>query len=99
MCLKGIVMVVMEECKNQVFVVDIMGVEQIFRMGDGDVVLVFCCVMGLMLVDGKFIYVCGLGECYLLMQLNGVLVLSFDLMCNVILLDLFLLGIIESLFV
>lgn len=50
-----------------------------------------------MLVDGKFIYVCGLGECYLSIQLNGMMVLSLDFMCLVVLFDLFLLSIIESL--
>ena len=62
--LKGTATAVMEERKNQAFVADIMGAEQISRTGDSDAASALRRVTGLTLVDGKFIYVRGLGERY-----------------------------------
>ncbi len=95
--LKGTATAVMEERKNQAFVADIMGAEQISRTGDGDAASALRRVTGLTLVDGKFIYVRGLGERYSSTQLNGASVPSPDPTRNVIPLDLFPSGIIESL--
>ena len=87
----------MEERKNQAFVADIMGAEQISRTGDSDAASALRRVTGLTLVDGKFIYVRGLGERYSSTQLNNTTVPSPDPTRNVIPLDLFPSGIIESL--
>ncbi len=95
--LKGTATAVIEERKNQAFVADIMGAEQISRTGDGDAASALRRVTGLTLVDGKFIYVRGLGERYSSTQLNGASVPSPDPTRNVIPLDLFPSGIIESL--
>ncbi|RDV28064.1 TonB-dependent receptor [Alteromonas aestuariivivens] len=95
--LKGTATAVMEERKNQAFVADIMGAEQISRTGDSDAASALRRVTGLTLVDGKFIYVRGLGERYSSTQLNGAAVPSPDPTRNVIPLDLFPSDIIESL--
>ncbi|WP_100643820.1 TonB-dependent receptor domain-containing protein [Alteromonas facilis] len=95
--LKGTATAVLEERKNQAFVADILGAEQISRTGDGDAASALRRVTGLTLVDGKFIYVRGLGERYSSTQLNGASVPSPDPTRNVIPLDLFPSDIIESL--
>lgn len=95
--LKGTATAVLEERKQQAFVADIMGAEQISRSGDSDAASALRRVTGLTLVDGKFIYVRGLGERYSSTQLNGAAVPSPDPTRSVIPLDLFPSGIIESL--
>jgi len=95
--LKGTATAVLEERKQQAFVADIMGAEQISRSGDSDAAAALRRVTGLTLVDGKFIYVRGLGERYSSTQLNGAAVPSPDPTRSVIPLDLFPSGIIESL--
>lgn len=95
--LKGTASAVMEERKNQAFVADILGAEQISRTGDSDAASALRRVTGLTLVDGKFIYVRGLGERYSSTQLNGASVPSPDPTRTVIPLDLFPAPIIESL--
>ncbi|MGQ8364897.1 TonB-dependent receptor domain-containing protein [Glaciecola sp. 1036] len=95
--LKGTATAVLEERKNQAFVADILGAEQISRTGDSDAAAALRRVTGLTLVDGKFIYVRGLGERYSSTQLNASSVPSPDPTRNVIPLDLFPSQIIESL--
>lgn len=95
--LKGTASAVIEERKNQAFVADILGAEQIARTGDSDAAAALRRVTGLTLVDGKFIYVRGLGERYSSTQLNGASVPSPDPTRTVIPLDLFPATIIESL--
>ncbi|TMP39354.1 TonB-dependent receptor domain-containing protein [Pseudoalteromonas rubra] len=95
--LKGSASAVIEERKNQAFVADIMGAEQISRTGDSDAASALRRVTGLSLVNDKFIYVRGLGERYSSVRLNGAQVPSPDLTRNVIPLDIFPSSIIESL--
>lgn len=95
--LKGTASAVMDERKNQAFVADILGAEQIARTGDSDAASALRRVTGLTLVDGKFIYIRGLGERYSSTQLNGAAVPSPDPTRTVIPLDMFPAGIIESL--
>ncbi|CAD5291053.1 TonB-dependent receptor [Alteromonas sp. 38] len=95
--LKGTATAVMQERQNQAFVADIMGADQIARTGDGDAAAALRRVTGLTLVDGKFIYVRGLGERYSSTQLNGMTVPSPDPTRSVVPLDLFPSSIIESL--
>jgi outer membrane receptor protein involved in Fe transport len=95
--LKGTATAVLEERKNQAFVADILGAEQIARTGDGDAASALRRVTGLTLVDGKYIYVRGLGERYSSTQLNGMGVPSPDPTRSVVSLDLFPSDIIESL--
>ncbi|WP_133468360.1 TonB-dependent receptor domain-containing protein [Paraglaciecola marina] len=70
-------------------VVDILGIEQISRAGDSNIADALRRVPGLTLVDGKFIYIRGLGERYQNVTLNGAAVPSPDLTRNVIPLDIF----------
>ncbi|TDP39121.1 TonB-dependent receptor [Idiomarina aquatica] len=95
--LQGSAAAVVQERKEQAFVADIMGAEQISRTGDSDAAAALRRVTGLTLVDGKFIYVRGLGERYSSTQLNGMSVPSPDPTRAVIPLDLFPADIIESL--
>ncbi|MCG7559969.1 MULTISPECIES: TonB-dependent receptor plug domain-containing protein [Pseudoalteromonas] len=95
--LQGSAAAVIEERKNQAFVADILGAEQLSRTGDSDVASALRRVTGLTLVDGKFIYVRGLGERYSSARLNGAAVPSPDLTRNVVPLDIFPSSIIESL--
>lgn len=95
--LQGTATAVIEERKEQAFVADILGAEQISRTGDSDAASALRRVTGLTLVDGKFIYVRGLGERYSSARLNGAAVPSPDLSRNVIPLDIFPANIIESL--
>jgi TonB-dependent receptor len=95
--LKGSASAVMQERQNQAFVADILGAEQIARTGDSDAASALKRVTGLTLVDGKFIYVRGLGERYSSTELNSMSVPSPDPTRSVIPLDLFPSSIIESL--
>lgn len=95
--LKGTASAVLQERQDQAFVADIMGAEQISRTGDGDAAAALRRVTGLTLVDGKFIYVRGLGERYSSTQLNSMLVPSPDPTRSVVPLDLFPSDVIESL--
>ncbi|MEP2651902.1 MAG: TonB-dependent receptor [Paraglaciecola sp.] len=70
-------------------VVDILGIDQISRAGDSNIADALRRVPGLTLVDGKFIYIRGLGERYQNVTLNGAAVPSPDLTRNVIPLDIF----------
>lgn len=95
--LKGTASAVIQERKAQAFVADILGAEQLSRTGDSDAASALRRVTGLTLVNGKFIYVRGLGERYSSTRLNGANVPSPDLTRNVVPLDIFPAGIIESL--
>ncbi|MBQ4833360.1 TonB-dependent receptor [Pseudoalteromonas sp. MMG010] len=95
--LKGSAGAVLQERQNQAFVADIMGADQISKTGDGDAASALRRVTGLTLVDGKFIYVRGLGERYSSTQLNNMYVPSPDPTRSVVPLDLFPSDIIESL--
>ncbi|MDP4982942.1 TonB-dependent receptor plug domain-containing protein [Pseudoalteromonas tunicata] len=94
--LQGSAAAVIEERKNQAFVADILGAEQLSRTGDSDAASALRRVTGLTLVDGKFIYVRGLGERYSSARLNGAYIPSPDLTRNVVPLDIFPASIIES---
>jgi TonB-dependent receptor len=95
--LKGTASAVMQERKSQAFIADILGSEQISRTGDSDAAAALRRITGITLVDGKFIYVRGLGERFSSTQLNGAAVPSPDPTRTVIPLDLFPSSIIESL--
>ncbi|MFC3032549.1 TonB-dependent receptor domain-containing protein [Pseudoalteromonas fenneropenaei] len=94
--LQGSAAAVIEERKSQAFVADILGSEQLSRTGDSDAASALKRVTGLTLVDGKFIYVRGLGERYSSARLNGAYIPSPDLTRNVVPLDIFPASIIES---
>ena len=95
--LKGSAAAVIGERKNQAFVADILGADEMSRTGDSDAASALRRVTGLTLVDGKYIYVRGLGERYSSARLNGASIPSPDLTRNVVPLDIFPASIIESL--
>ncbi|HRY01112.1 MAG TPA: carboxypeptidase regulatory-like domain-containing protein, partial [Xanthomonadaceae bacterium] len=78
-----------EEKRTSSAVTDILGAEQISRNGDSDAAGALKRVTGLTLVDGKFIYVRGLGERYSSTLLNGAQIPSPDPTRRVVPLDLF----------
>jgi hypothetical protein len=75
---------------------DFLGSEAIARAGDSDIAAALRRVPGLTLIDGKFVYVRGLGERYSGVLVNGAAVPSPDLTRSVIPLDLFPTSIVES---
>lgn len=87
------------ERREQPYVAELLGMDQISRAGDSNAASALRRVTGLTLVKDKFIYVRGLGERYSSTLLNGALVPSPDPTRNVIPLDMFPAGIIESLVV
>ena len=87
----------MNERKDDEVVSDVMGDEMISRLGDTTVAVALRRISGLSLVNGKFIYVRGLGERYSSTLLNGAVIPSPDLTRNVIPLDIFPTSIVESL--
>ncbi|WP_419570314.1 TonB-dependent receptor domain-containing protein [Rheinheimera sp.] len=87
------------ERREQPYVAELLGMEQISRAGDSNAASALRRVTGLTLVKDKFIYVRGLGERYSSTLLNGAMVPSPDPTRNVIPLDMFPAGIIESLVV
>jgi TonB-dependent receptor len=88
---------VMQERMDQEVVVDLLGAEQISRVGDSTVSAALRRLPGVTLVSDQFIYIRGLGERYSSTTLNGAYVPSPDLTRNVIPLDLFPAEIIDSL--
>lgn len=88
---------VIQERIEQEVVVDLIGAEQISRVGDSTVSLALRRLPGVTLVSDQFIYIRGLGERYSSTTINGAYVPSPDLTRNVIPLDLFPAEIIDSL--
>jgi TonB-dependent receptor len=87
---------VLEERREEVAVANILGAEQISKAGDSDAAGALKRVTGLTLVDGRFIFVRGMGERYSSTLLNGANVPSPDPTRRVVPLDLFPAGIIDS---
>src|SRR5690606_32404587 len=75
---------------------DFLGTDVMARAGDPDIGSALRRVPGLTLVDGKFVYVRGLGERYSNVLINGAAVPSPELTRSVIPLDLFPTSIVES---
>lgn len=87
--IEGSLAAFVEERRTSSAVTDILGAEQISRAGDSDAAGALRRVTGLTLVDGKFIYVRGLGERYSSVIVNGASIPSPDPTRRVIPLDLF----------
>ena len=85
-----------EEKRSSSAVADILGAEQISRAGDSDAAGALKRVTGLTLVDGKYVYVRGLGERYSSVLLNGAQIPSPDPTRRVVPLDLFPADILEG---
>lgn len=87
---------IIQERIEQPYAAEVLGVEQMVRVGDANVASALRRVTGLTLFQDKFIYVRGLGERYSNTTLNGADVPSPELTRNVIPLDLFPTSILDS---
>jgi len=94
---KGSVAAMIEVRRNSENVADVMSAEQMSRSGDSTAASSLRRVTGLTLVDGKFVYVRGLGERYSSTLFNGISLPSPDPTRRVIPLDIFPVQILESL--
>lgn len=82
--------------KQSQTVSDVLGAEAMSRSGDSDAAASLRRVTGLTLVNGKYVYVRGLGERYSSVLLNGSQVPSPEPTRRVVPLDLFPVSILES---
>jgi len=78
------------------FSADFLGADVIARAADPDIASALRRVPGITVIDGKFVYVRGLGERYSNVLVNGAAVPSPELTRSVIPLDLFPTSIVES---
>jgi outer membrane receptor protein involved in Fe transport len=78
------------------FSADFLGADVIARAGDPDIASALRRVPGLTVIDGKFVYVRGLGERYSSVTVNNAAVPSPELTRSVIPLDLFPTSIVDS---
>ena len=96
---KGSMSALIEVRRKSSQVAEVMGAEQISKSGDSDAAASLRRVTGLTIVDGKFVYIRGLGERYSNVLLNGTSLPSPDPTRRVVQLDLFPSGILESMVV
>ncbi|MCM2349791.1 MAG: TonB-dependent receptor [Bacteriovoracaceae bacterium] len=94
--IKNSVEALLEVRKQKNDVSDVLGQEAMSRSGDSDAAASLRRVTGLTLVNGKFVYVRGLGERYSSVLLNGSQVPSPEPTRRVVPLDLFPVAILES---
>lgn len=78
---------VVDQRFEEPFAADILGSDQITRVGDSNVAAALLRVPGVTLVDNQYVYVRGLGERYSTVSLNGAAVPSPELTRNVLPLD------------
>lgn len=84
------------ELKNSDVVGDAISSEQFSKTGDSDAAGALKRVTGITIVDGKFVFVRGLGERYSTVLLNGLHVPSPEPTKRVVPLDIFPAGVIQS---
>lgn len=82
---------------DEAFSADILGSDQISRVGDSNIATALTRVPGITLVDGQYVYVRSLGERYSSVQLNGAAVPSPELTRNVLPLDVLPASIVKTL--
>lgn len=93
---KGSMSALIEVRRKSTQVAEVMGAEQISKSGDSDAASSLRRVTGLTIVDGKFVYIRGLGERYSNVLLNGTSLPSPDPTRRVVQLDMFPSGILQS---
>ncbi|NJL26030.1 MAG: TonB-dependent receptor [Calothrix sp. SM1_5_4] len=96
---KGSVSALVEVRRQSSAVADVLGAEQMARSGDSDAASSLRRVTGLTLVNGKFVYVRGLGERYSSVQMNSFSLPSPEPSRRVVPLDLFPTSALESVLV
>lgn len=93
---KGSLASLIEVRRESSTVADVLGAEQMSKSGDSNAASSLARVTGLTVVDGRFVYIRGLGERYSNVLLNGTSLPSPDPTRRVVQLDLFPSGILES---
>ncbi len=93
---KGSLASLIEVRRKSSTVADVLGAEQMSKSGDSNAASSLARVTGLTVVDGRFVYIRGLGERYSNVLLNGTSLPSPDPTRRVVQLDLFPSGILES---
>lgn len=78
---------VVDQRLEEPFAADMLGADQISRVGDSNVATALLRVPGITLIDNQYVYVRGLGERYSSVLLNGAAVPSPELTRNVLPLD------------
>lgn len=86
-----------DETRNSSVVMNMIGQEQLGRTGDSDAAAALRRVTGLTVVDGRFVYVRGMGERYSISYLNGTRLPSPEIDKRVVPLDLFPTEVVETL--
>ena len=94
--LKGSVAAVIEIRRSNEAVAEVIGAEQIARSADSDAAASLKRVTGLTVMDGKYVYVRGLGERYSSSTFNGSVLPGPEPNRRVIPLDMFPTGIIQN---
>ena len=95
--IEGGAVFVLQERKASSSVTDVLGADQISKAGDSDAASALARVTGVTVIDGRFVYVRGLGERYSNTLLNDSALPSPDPEKRVVPLDLFPAGIISAL--
>jgi outer membrane receptor protein involved in Fe transport len=93
---EGGVAALLQERQESGSVSDVIGAEQMARSGDSDAAGALKRVTGVTIIDGKYVYVRGLGERYSSTLLNGANLPSPEPERRVVPLDLFPTGILDS---
>ena len=96
---KGSIEALIEVRRKSSSVADVMSAEQISKSGDSDAAASLRRVTGLTLVDGKYVYVRGLGERYSSTLLNGISLPSPDPTRRVVPMDIFPVQILDSMYI
>ena len=96
---KGSIAAMLFEEKNVADIVDAIGSEEFKRTGDSTAAAAVKRVTGITVVDGKYVYIRGLGGRYSVTLLNNALLPSPEPTKRVIPLDIFPTGVLESLLV
>ncbi|MGE4131139.1 MAG: TonB-dependent receptor [Bdellovibrionales bacterium] len=97
--IKGSVSALVEVRRKSSNVTDVLGAEQMARAGDSDAAASLRRVTGLTLMNGKYVYVRGLGERYSGVRMNGFSLPSPEPSRRVVPMDLFPTSILESVIV
>ncbi len=87
---------VLDERKDASAVTDVIGADQMSKSGDSDAAAALRRVTGLTVIDGKYVYVRGLGDRYSATLLNGSTLPSPEPEKRVVPLDLFPTSLIET---
>lgn len=87
--LEGGAVAVLEERRESSSVADLLGADQISKSGDSDAAAALQRVTGVTLIEGRYVYVRGLGERYSTTLLDGSILPSPDPEKRVVPLDLF----------